>query len=110
MPSPAPPGGPHDEHPSPGPRSRDEPDPRPQLRPAAAVLLMLEALLLAAVATYSFLGVASGMLSAQIGTALGAFLLLFALAVGLAARSVLTRGQIGRASCRDRGWSWGGAE
>src|SRR5690625_6221862 len=62
MPSPARPGGPHDEHPSPGPRSRDEPDPRPQLRPAAAVLLMLEALLLAAVATYSFLGVASGML------------------------------------------------
>gem|GEM_PF-1940707 len=95
MPSPARPGGPHDEHPSPGPRSRDEPDPRPQLRPAAAVLLMLEALLLAAVATYSFLGVASGMLSAQIGTALGAFLLLFALAVGLAARSVLTRGRFG---------------
>src|SRR5699024_11909848 len=36
-----------------------------------------------------------GMLSAQIGTALGAFLLLFALAVGLAARSVLTRGRFG---------------
>src|SRR5690625_6759522 len=98
MPSPAPPGGPHDEHPSPGPRSRDEPDPRRQLRPAAAVLLMLEALLLAAVATYSFLGVASGMLSAQIGTALGAFLLLFALAVGLAAPARRTGGRSGLGS------------
>ena len=95
MPSPARSGGPHDEGPSSGPRSRDESDPRPPLRPAAAVLLALEALLLAAVATYSFLGVASGVLSARIGTGLGMFLLLFAVAVGLAARSVLTRGRFG---------------
>ena len=59
------------------------------------MLLALEALLLAAVATYSLLGVASGVLSARIGTGLGMFLLLFAVAVGLAARSVLTRGRFG---------------
>lgn len=46
-------------------------------------------------ATYSFLGVASGTFDARFGAGLGAFLLLFALAVGLAARSILSRGRFG---------------
>lgn len=51
--------------------------------------------MLAAVATYGFLGVAVGAVSGQFGTGLAAFLMLFAVAVGLAARSVLIRGRFG---------------
>lgn len=51
--------------------------------------------MVAAVATYSFLGVATGTFDARFGAGLGVFLLLFALAVGLAARSVLSRGRFG---------------
>lgn len=64
-------------------------------RPLVAALLGLEALLIAAVATYSFVAVAGGVLDARFGTGLGVFLLLFALAAGLAARSILVRGRFG---------------
>lgn len=73
----------------------DAEDPGPRTRPLAAALLALEALLLAATATYCFLGASSGALDARFGVGLGLFLLLFALALALAARSLLARGRFG---------------
>lgn len=73
----------------------DAADPSRRTRPLAAALLGLEALLIAAVATYSFVAVAGGVLDARFGTGLGVFLLLFALAAALAARSILVRGRYG---------------
>lgn len=70
-------------------------DPSPRHRPLAAALLALEALMLAATATYCFLGVSAGALDTRFGVGLGVFLLLFALAVALAARSVLVKGRFG---------------
>lgn len=93
MSSPARSGGPSDE--SGSAASGEESDPRSGLRPVAAVLLGLEALVLAVPATYSFLAVLSGTISAQLGMGLGAFMLLFVLALGLAARSILVRGRFG---------------
>lgn len=73
----------------------DAPERDPRIRPAAAVGLVLEAVLLVAVATFSFVGVSSGQLDPRFGTGLGVFMLLFAVAAGLAARSVLVRGRFG---------------
>lgn len=78
---------------APGPGDSSEPSRR--TRPLVAALLGLEALLIAAVATYSFVAVAQGGLDTRFGTGLGAFLLLFALAAALAARSILARGRFG---------------
>lgn len=73
----------------------DAPERDPRIRPAAAVGLVLEAVLLVGVATFSFVGVSSGQLDPRFGTGLGVFMLLFAVAAGLAARSVLVRGRFG---------------
>ncbi|ATG54443.1 hypothetical protein CFK41_06420 [Brachybacterium ginsengisoli] len=67
----------------------------PRRRPVVAALLGLEALLLAATATYCFIGVSGGMLDTRFGTGLGIFLLLFALALAVAARSILVKGRFG---------------
>ena len=77
------------------PREPDAPDPGPGARPAAAALLGVEALLLVAAATYCFLAVSGGGLDARLGTGLGIFLVAFALALGVGARSVLNRGRFG---------------
>ena len=78
---------------SPTPETQD--DPRPQIRPAAALVLALEALMIAAAATASFW--LSGTAGARPGLmiALGVFLLVFALGAAIAARSVLLRGRFG---------------
>lgn len=73
----------------------DHADPGPRTRPLAAAVLALEALLLAAVATYSLVMVASGGMGGRVGTGLGIFLGLFALAALVAARSLLARGRFG---------------
>lgn len=73
----------------------DAPDPSPRSRPTVAALLGVEALLLAAAATYCFVAVSGGALHTRLGIGLGVFLLVFALALGLAARSVLARGRFG---------------
>lgn len=70
-------------------------DPNPRTRPRAAALIGLEALLLVAVATYCFIGVSSGALAPRFGTGLGVFLVLFAVGLGLAARSLLAKGRFG---------------
>ncbi|GAA4521702.1 hypothetical protein GCM10023160_09040 [Brachybacterium paraconglomeratum] len=75
--------------------SADGPDPSPRSRPIVALLLGIEALLLAAAATYCFVAVSGGDLHARLGIGLGVFLLLFALLLGLAARSILQRGRFG---------------
>lgn len=95
MPTSASSGGPrdHDRAPASHPR-RGEQSPS-RIRTAAAALLGLEALIVAAVATYSFVGVASAAIDGRFGAGLGIFLLGFALAVGLAARSILSRGRFG---------------
>ena len=76
-------------------RAVDAEDPGPRSRTLVAALLAVEALLLAATATYCFVGVSAGILDAQFGVGLGAFLLLFALALALAARSILAKGRFG---------------
>lgn len=73
----------------------DAEDPGPRSRPQAAALLGIEALMLAATATYCFVAVSGGGLDARFGVGLGLFLVLFALAVGLAARSILAKGRFG---------------
>ena len=73
----------------------DGPDPSPRSRPIVALLLGVEALLLASAATYCFIAVAGGGLHARLGIGLGVFLLLFALLLALAARSILLRGRFG---------------
>lgn len=73
----------------------DSADPTLRSRPLVAALLGLEALLLAAAATYCFVAVAGGSLYPRLGIGLGAFLLLFALALAVAARSILVRGRFG---------------
>jgi hypothetical protein len=70
-------------------------DPDPRLRPGAAALLGLEALMLLAGAGYCLLGVLRGGLDTSFGLGIGGFLLLFAVLAGLAARSVLRRGRFG---------------
>lgn len=79
----------------PSARTTDAEENEPQRRRVVAALLGLEALLLAATATYCFLGVSGGTLDARFGTGLGVFLLLFTLALGLAVRSILVRGRFG---------------
>ncbi|ACU85856.1 hypothetical protein Bfae_20490 [Brachybacterium faecium DSM 4810] len=81
--------------PRPAARPVDAADPSPRSRPTVAALLGIEALMLAATATYSFLGVSGGALGATFGVGLGVFLLLFALALAFAARSILSRGRFG---------------
>ncbi|MBE9402977.1 hypothetical protein M4D54_12875 [Brachybacterium sp. p3-SID1565] len=78
---------------SPTPETQD--DPRPQIRPAAALVLALEALMIAAAATAFFW--LSGTAGARPGLmiALGVFLLVFTLGAAIAARSVLLRGRFG---------------
>lgn len=88
--SPARPGG------EGAPRPAAAEDPGPRIRPAAAILLGLEALLLMGVATYSFVMVAAGVLPGRLGVGLGVFLLVFAAGAGLAARSVLAKGRFGQ--------------
>ncbi|MDN6301921.1 MAG: hypothetical protein L0J57_02570, partial [Brachybacterium sp.] len=73
----------------------DAEDPGPRSRTLVAALLAVEALMLAAAATYCFIGVSGGILVPQFGLGLGAFLLLFALALGVAARSILAKGRFG---------------
>ncbi|MGP9538979.1 hypothetical protein ACT3SP_13280 [Brachybacterium sp. AOP43-C2-M15] len=76
-------------------READAEDPGPRTRPTAAVLLGIEALMLAAAATYCFVAVSGGGLDVRLGTGLGIFLVLFALALALASRSILARGRFG---------------
>ncbi|ASK64902.1 hypothetical protein CFK39_02595 [Brachybacterium avium] len=76
-------------------RPDDAEDPSLRSRPVVAALLAAEALLLAATATYCFVGVSGGFLNARFGLGLGAFLLLFALGLGVAARSILAKGRFG---------------
>ena len=73
----------------------DGPDPSPRSRPIVALLLGVEALLLASAATSCFIAVAGGGLHARLGIGRGVFLLLFALLLALAARSILLRGRFG---------------
>lgn len=79
----------------PGAGPVDAPDPSPRTRPIVSALLGLEALLLAAAATYCFIGAADGAFDARFGNGLGVFLLLFAVALGVAARSILVKGRFG---------------
>lgn len=72
-----------------------EDDPRPYTRPAAAVVLVLEALMIAFAATASFWLSRTAGESAGLMVALGVFLLVFALGAALAARSVLQKGRFG---------------
>ena len=81
--------------PRPSARADDAPDPGPRDRPVVASLLGVEALLLVITATYCFIGVSGGLLDARFGVGLAVFLLLFALALGVAARSILARGRFG---------------
>lgn len=70
-------------------------DPSPHSRPIVALLLGIETLLLASAATYCFVAVAGGGLHSRLGIGLGVFLLLFALLLALATRSILLRGRFG---------------
>lgn len=80
----------------PGPTAPEtEDDPRPYTRPAAAVVLVLEALMIAVAATASFWLSRTADETAGLMVALGVFLLVFALGAALAARSVLQRGRFG---------------
>src|SRR5699024_10591600 len=81
--------------PRPPARAGDAPDPGPRGRPGVASLLGDEALLLVITATYCFIGVSGGILDARFGVGLAVFLLLFALARGVAARSILVKGRCG---------------
>jgi hypothetical protein len=76
-------------------RPVDAEDPSPRSRPVAAVLLGLEALLLVVTASYFLLAAAGGGVTGRLGIGLGLFLLLFAVGVALAARSVLVKGRFG---------------
>ncbi|MDN5898633.1 MAG: hypothetical protein L0H74_01030 [Brachybacterium sp.] len=76
-------------------RAVDAEDPGLRPRTVVAALLAVEALLLAATATYCFVGVSGGILNARFGMGLGVFLLLFALGLGVAARSILAKGRFG---------------
>lgn len=76
-------------------RVADAADPGPRTRPLAAALLAVEALMLTATATYCFIGVSGGFLEGRFGTGLAVFLLLFAVALGIAARSLLAKGRFG---------------
>lgn len=76
-------------------RPADAEDPSPRSRPVAALLLGAEALLLVVTASYFLLAAAHGGITSKLGIGLGVFLLLFAVGVGLAARSVLARGRFG---------------
>lgn len=93
---------PTDAHPTGSRASRSAPaepadgeDPSPRIRPTAAVLLGVEALMLAAAATYCFVMVSAGDLHARLGTGLGIFLVVFAIAAAVAARSILAKGRFG---------------
>lgn len=77
----------------PGPDEPEDPDPR--IRPSAAVLLAVEALLLAVVASYCFVMVGAGVFNGRFGLGLGVFFLLFAAGAAVAARSVTARGRFG---------------
>src|SRR5699024_12639056 len=81
--------------PRPSARADDALDPGPRSRPVVASLLGVEALLLVITATYCFIGVSGGILDARFGVGLAVFLLLFALALGVAARSILVKGRFG---------------
>ncbi|WP_114855883.1 hypothetical protein [Brachybacterium sp. YJGR34] len=70
-------------------------DPSPRSRPIVATLLGAEALLLAAAATYCALAASRGILDARFGTGMAIFLVLFALAAAMAARSILVKGRFG---------------
>lgn len=78
---------------SPTPETQD--DPRPHIRPAAALVLALEALMIAAAATASFWLSRTAGQSAGLMIALGVFMLVLALGAAIAARSVLLRGRFG---------------
>src|SRR5699024_10399493 len=81
--------------PRPAARPVDAADPTPRSRPTVAALLGIEALMLAAAATYSFLGVSGGALGAAVAVGLGVVLLLSALDPAGAAGSGLSRGGFG---------------
>lgn len=70
-------------------------DPSPRIRPVVSLLLGLEALLLLTAAVYCFVSVSGGGLQARLGIGLGIFLILFAVLLGLAARSILVKGRFG---------------
>lgn len=70
-------------------------DPSPRIRPAVSSLLGVEALLLLSTAVYCFVAVSGGGLQARLGIGLGIFLILFAVLLGLAARSILVKGRFG---------------
>lgn len=70
-------------------------DPLSRIRVAAAVLLGLEALGLLALATFALGVVAQAAGAGRFGTGLGVFLILFALLLVIAARSVLRGGRFG---------------
>lgn len=76
-------------------REPDAADPGPRSRPTVAALLGVEALMLAAAATYCFLAASGGGLDTRLGMGLGVFLVLFALGLALAARSILVKGRFG---------------
>lgn len=76
-------------------RPADAEDPGPRTRPRAALLLGVETLVLAAVATFCFVAASGGGMTARLGVGLGIFLLLFAAGTALAARSVLAKGRFG---------------
>ena len=73
----------------------DAEDPSPRIRPTVASLLGIEALLIASAAAYCFVAVSGGALHPRLGIGLGIFLLLFAAALGFAARSILVKGRFG---------------
>ncbi|MFC0674504.1 hypothetical protein [Brachybacterium hainanense] len=75
--------------------SRAEPPALPRLRRPAAVLLGLEGLALLGLATFAFAVIAQVEGGGRFGTGLGVFLVVFALALLAAARSVLQRGRFG---------------
>ncbi|MEE1649623.1 hypothetical protein V1260_02330 [Brachybacterium sp. J144] len=73
----------------------DEVDPDPRLRPTATVLLLVEAVMLLAAGSYFLVLATSGVGDPRFGLGLGAFLVLFAVLVALAARSLRARGRFG---------------
>lgn len=76
-------------------RPADATDPSPRTRPLTAALLGVEALMLAAAATYCFAIVPAGEIPSRLLTGLGIFLIVFALGAALAARSILVKGRFG---------------